>query len=606
MFIAEYFRRLLYLKQIWLIIIPLLNIIVCTPNVSANISPLSIIIDDYSPTSTYRNWYYSRIGTDRGEMGADNYNVIIGGGTASVNVTTGWAGVWTNLMHLGGDTLNPTQLLGPYVKQEYQAQIVGVEIDVLDGSGTLKLELTNQNGTPIHTNLFSLTGGQQTLNYQVTPTEPLKSLNWLVDGTGHVTVDEIRLLINTPDHQTKEAIFLFSYSHLSQCYDDATGLVRDRARWPVEDSAAVQSIGMFALVTAVAYDLGFVEENIAKAIVNKTTERLGLLPTYKGLLPHFLKNGDIVPNTEWSSVDTVISLVANILAAQSLNIDTSSLESMLSNIDWNDLSNGYTSGISMGYDYSKVKITNTWDTFGSETFLLAVAYSAATSGKIAIIEQYPNKPTWDGSGFNDEMATLFFPMTGRDYWGNDWNSYRCSAFKKQYDYFINNNTYSEPGLFGLSASEVPEKWAVANDADHYAAWGVGGHNGAAHDGTTVAGYPIVAPHYAALTCTEQSASCEIFFEYIASKNIFTPLNNVESCGVAGSELKWSSLKGSWNLVLQALGVGRALSGDNFVSHLSLKQNNFLFNGYSSLFKEFGKPCSFVITPVLNLLLNSNE
>lgn len=597
------FFQILFIKQICLSIVLLSSVVSWTPNVIASIKPLSIIIDDYAATTTYRDWYYSRIGTNRDEMGGGSYRVDIGGGKASVNVTNGWAGVWTNLMH-NGDTLDPIQLLGPYVKNEYQAQIIGAEIDVLDGSGTLKVEFSDQNNTTVHTSSFSLTGGNQTLIYQVSPTEPLKELKWLVDGPGHVTVDEIRLRIDAPEYPTKEAIFLFSYNHLSQCYDEATGLVRDRARRPVEDRVAVQSIGMFALVTAVAYDLGYVDEDISKTIVNKTIERLGLLPTYKGLFPHFLKNGSIESDSEWSSVDTVISLVSNILAAQSFNIQTTSLESMLTNIDWNDLSNGFTGGISHGYTDKKVKIADTWDTFGSETFLLAVAYSAATNGKIAKIEQYPTMPTWDGSGFNDEMAALYFPMTGRDYWGNNWNNYRCTAFNNQYNYFSNNNAYFGVGLFGLSASEVPEKWAINNETEHYAAWGVGGHNNVVNDGTNVAGYPIVAPHYTALTCREHPASCEKLFNHLASNNIFTPLNNVESCGILDGILKWNSLKGSWNLGLQALGAGRALSGENFVSHNSLKQNSFLFDAYNSIFKSFGKPCLSI--PGLYLLLDSND
>jgi len=554
-------------------------------NVFSSISPDRIIIDDYAPTPTYRNWYYSRIGTDRGKMGDGNYSVVLGDGKASVTVMSGWAGVWTRLMHTSGDELlSPTKLLGSFVKDEFQPRISGLEIEVLEGRGALKVELKNGSGELVYWKVFNLTGGATKLVFSVSPTSQLKELNWIIDGIGYVTVDEIRFLVDSPTYQTEQAVFLFSYGHLCQCYDKDSGLVRDRARWPVNDYSAVQSIGMFALVSAVAYDLGYIQYTDVIDIITKTKNAILTIPKYKGLMPHFLKNHDIVPDTEWSSIDTVIAFVAEILACQSFGIDTSDLENLLRNIDWDELTDNQSQSVSMGYDFEKVKINNLWDTFGSEAFLVAVAYSAANDLALVKLDNQKNCPTWDGSGFNDEMAALFFPMNGRDVWGNDWIKYRKDAFAKQRSFF-SEHSYQNLGLFGLSASEVPEKWLISDERQHYSAWGVGGHNDGANDGTNLVGYPIIAPHYAAMISSENNDAFKTLFNYLmVETKIFTPLNNVESFGV-NNLLHWNSLKGSWNLSLQSLGVARALSGANYLPYRSLEENEFLCQAYSSLMLE---------------------
>jgi len=475
----------------------ILNLVMCISHTNANtaeVSPQYIIVDDYKGVSLHnRQWYYTRIGTDRGAMGDENgsYTANIGGGTAAVTVQSGWGGVWTALKHNAAtnDELNPKQLLGPYIKSQYQPNISGIEVDIIAGSGKFKIELKDKNDNFVVQKTFHLYGGQRTLQFSFSPAVEIAKLNWVVDGPGDATVDEVRFTIESPDYTVLEAVFLFTYGHLSQCYDSDSGLVRDRARWPVQDFAAVQAIGTFSLATAIARDLGYVTDSTARNIIQKTKNTiLNILRHNKGLLPHYLKDGNIVENTEWSSVDTVITLIAEILACQAVGEDTSPLESMLKAIDWNDLTDNGTHSISMGYDYNGQKLKNTWDTFGAEALLLAIAYSAATGDSNVLLDQYSGSPTWDGSGFNDELAALFFPTYGTDIWGNNWSQYRQEAFDRQTSYFA-NHYYAADGLFGLSASEVPEPWTVEEN-DIYKAWGVGGHNNQANDGTSLG-----VPHY---------------------------------------------------------------------------------------------------------------
>lgn len=560
--------------------------IIKQPVAGETVSPRYVIVDDYKGDSTYREWYYSRIGTDRGVIGDDNgtYTADVGGGTASVTVQAGWAGVWTSLIHKGAlnEEIDPNKLLGPYIKDQFQSRITGVEIDVLNGEGQLKIELKDGSDALVAGESFNLTGVSQTLEFQVAPSSNISKLNWLVDGVGNVTVDELRLVVECPTYSVQEAVFLFTYGHLCQCYDAETGLVRDRARWPVEDFAAVQTIGTFALATAIALDLGYVTETDATSIIQKTKNTILNLPRHeKGLLPHFLKNGAICPDTEWSSIDTAIALVAQILACQSIGEDSSALETLLGNIDWQDLTDNGTHSISMGYSYEGQKFLADWDTFGSEALLAAIAYCASTGDNNVKLDKYKNSPTWDGSGFNDEMAALFFPVTGTDIWGNDWDAYRQQALGQQYNHLFVHGVYQTYGLFGLSASEVPEPWTMQNENDIYSAWGIGGHNYTPNTGVPLVGYPIIAPHYAAMIAAENPGAFEQLFLYLMdSGGIFTPLNNVESFGVtAGGSVRWNSLKGSWNLSLQVLGAGRALSGGNYLPYRVLDSNAFLKQGY---------------------------
>lgn len=550
------------------------------------VSPKHITIDDYAGVSLPdRQWYYSRIGTDRGVMGDGKYEIRLGGGTAYVKVRNGWAGVWTSLMHneRDADTLSPAKLLGPYVKKKFQPYITGLQIELVDGYGSLKVELKNAKGQIVHQEKRNLSGASRVLNFSISPHAEIKLLNWLVDGSGFAKVKNARLKIKSPKYLMPEAVFLFSYGHLSQCYDPDMGLVRDRARWPSKDYAALPSTGMFALATAIAHDLGYVGKTNAKKIVKKIRNVLQKLPRYHGLLPHFVTNKKITPETEWSSVDTVITLTSVILACQSLRLNSSPLEEMILNIDWFDLTDGGAHSISQGYDYESNKIKYSWDTFGSEAFIIAVAFAAATGGQIARLDLHSEPPTWDGSGFNDELAALFFPMNGIDAWGNDWSIYRKQAYRKQKDYFL-DHYYHPKSLFGLSACEVPEPWRVLEE-QVYSAWGVGGHNGEANDGSSLVGYPIIAPHYPAMLAAEQPVSFERLFKYlILKKKILTPLNNVESFGIdAKNQLRWNSLKGSWNLSLQSLGISRALSGSKYLPYRSLKKNKFLKEGFESIF-----------------------
>ncbi len=542
----------------------------------------TVIVDDYSGApGPEGDWYYSRIGTDRGEMGDGTYTVnLAGGGIAEASADfSSWAGVWTSLMHTAAtsDELNPSQILGPYIKTEFQPSITALEV-VASGSGRIKVEVANDDNVVSFTGFCDLSTDIQTCHLPATFSSGIKKYNWILEGPGQAKVEEIRFVTEFSEALSlKEMAFLSSYGHFSQCYDPATGLTHDRARWPIQDYSSTQTIGMFALSSVVAWNLGFIDESDARTIAQQATSAITALPRFHGLFPHFLKNGIRHPDSEWSSIDTVITLTSGIQANQLLGEPTGALESLIQQIDWGELTVGGTRSVSHGYDKNNHLITTTYDTFGSEAILLGTAYSSVDGSSDFLLEKHTTPPTFFGSGFNAYLATLFFPMEGSDSWGNDWHLFLESSFNEQWAYF-DDHYYRNYHLFGLSASETCEPWADVS-SDRYGAWGTGGHFGIPNDGSSISGYPIVAPHYAAMISKEQPEAFNNMFWFLIHRNLYSPLNNVESlCVEENGKVLWNSLKNSWNLSLQTLGLGRGLS-ENYVPYQALSQNSFLNQGY---------------------------
>ena len=573
---------------------PALAKVFLDPQAIEHWAPTYALVDDFEGTSLYDDWYYSRIGTDRGAVESGSCSVTLGNGQAQVTVSAAgsFAGVWTALRHTAQEyhTLDLQRLLGPYVKDQYQTGVTRIKLYSLGGSGTLKVELKDVSNNPLWVGYTTITADARSLSFTPSVAQAPAKLVWIVDGPGNITVDRVWFSLEAPDFTPAEAVFLLSYGHLSQCYDSGSGLMRDRSNFPAGDYDGVPATGVFALITALAYQMGYVEQATALGIVTKIRSTLTALPTYHGVLPHFLKYGQICPGAEYSTMDTAICLLGAILGCQIMGLDTSALEQMARDIDWNDLTSGGTRSISHGYKDDLSDLPYRWDVFGGESLMLAVLYAAANSGQTPILENHPNTPTYDGSGFNDSIGALFFPCLRRDVWGNAWNTYRAWAFERQYGYFAGHRYQQSPlCLFGLSASEVPEPWRVPEEGFAYRSWGVGGHAVAPDDGSQLAyvEYPIIAPHYAAMVAADRAPQFECLFDYlINTQKIFTPLNNVESFNLApDGTLHWNSLKGSWNLSLQALGAARAVMGQSYGACQALEQNAFLSAGHEAMLPE---------------------
>lgn len=545
------------------------------------------VVDDYraqKPVWSPDQWYYSRLGTDRGLVanGASPPTFNAGSVVARADLPGAFAGVWTSLLHNArlATSIEPKRLLGPLVKPQYQVRLTGVEIDVA-GTGRLKLELKSKIGAVeqvVAQQSFAL-GARATHQLAVDTQTPLKLLNWLIEAPGQAEVFGTRLVLASDyPYSPLEAAFLWSFAHLGQTYDADSGLVRDRAHWPSGDFDALPATGLYALLAAINADLGFGDAAGATQVVTKvasTMRALAASASNEGVLPHFLRSGAIAPGTEWSTVDTVIGLLATSLACQATpGCDPAPIDQLVRSMNWGLLTTSGTAPASHGFDSQRTLLQSRWDSWGAETFLVTAGFAAASGAALPLpyVDTVQSR-TWDGSGFNHELASLFFDLRSSDVWGVSWPAARQSARSQQLAYFSQASPrpgLTTRGLFGLSACEVPEPWDTAQESVIYQVLGLGGLNQRGpNDGTSTTGYPFVAPHYAAMVAAEEPIAFERMIRFLVEDaGILTPLNNVESVGLnAGGALVWNDLKGSWNLGLQALGIARALYAAKSMEYL---------------------------------------
>jgi hypothetical protein len=561
-----------------------------------------ILVDDFIPQPNQGDqvYFYNRLEGDRGAL--NNSFLDLGNGQVKATIGQGmyWGGLWMSLNHpiREGLGVNFSAILPSQILPVYQSKITGIDITIAGGTAnkTFRVELKENAATLMWSKEVLLDGGRQTLQADLPPLQNISQLVLVLDHVSagdFVIIDNISLIATTPVMDTATAGFVWSYGMLLNNWNHSTGLVRDKSRDASGELDAVQATGGLAAATALAARLGVISKVDAEAIVNQIgTTLLDKLPRKHGLWPHWIKTDqdgslEIVPGTEWSSVDSVIAAIGLLEAQQILGVDTSRTERMLKEIDWSNLLTE--KGLSHGYTYDNTIIPYTWDVFGGESWLVELAYASAT-GQVAPLP-YPSVATANGSGFIDELAWLFVPPPEKiDYWGNDWVAYRSAAAEKQITYYPTVDKAScmaRLGLFGLSAAEVPVPAQVSKDSI-YQAFGMGGQFASVNDGSSQLGTPVIVPHYSAMIASLQPQTTVKMWDWLIAEGHFSPLNNVESMtfpigsNCTPAQLEWNHLKGSWNLLLQTLGWGRYLSeqkAQEYTLWQAVNRNIFLLKGY---------------------------
>lgn len=545
-----------------------------------------VLVDDFAPQPLQGDqfWFYNRLGGDRGQIdGPGSGSIVWGKGKVTATITGGtntWIGIWTSLNHLIRESipLNFSSIFPPQILPQYQGRVIGLRIDILDGKGTFQGELQAPSGSFLWRGSVPLSGGPQNVQFNLPPLGEIRNLNWIIIGNAgkFVEVDKVGLTVEVPSLSTATQAFLWSYAMLLANFNASTGLTRDRANFAADEFDNISASGMQAAAAVMAWRLGFISKASAMDVVERTTTGVLNLPRFKGLLPHFVTNGQITPNTEWSSLDTVIAVVALIEAREALGLSTEQVEEILTSIDWDSLilPDGC---ISHGYDYNGNRLPNGWCPFGGESWLANLGYAAA-KGSVANMDNTP--PTFNGSGFIDEIAWLLVPAPGRDRWRIRWQAYRTRAVDTQLRYYKSDPCYGQLGLFGLSAAEVPDPSLVPPSAI-YQAFGIGGEI-PANDGTALMGHPVIVPHYAGMIASLRRAKSISMWEWLQAAGLISPLNNVESLMVTDDSCNgavWNSMKGSWNLSLQTLGWGRLLAGGRNPLYNAMRANDLLRRAY---------------------------
>ena len=565
---------------------------------------VTILVDDFTPQPYQGDtiYFYNRLEGDRGALNSSNVSWDMG--TVKATITPGniWGGLWMSLNHpiREQQSIDFSAVLPSPILPEYQSQVTGIHILIADGTPLrrFRAELKDSNNNLVWSHEISLQGGPQAIAESLPALREVAQLVLVLDESvdgDFVVIDNISLTATMPFTDTATAAFVWSYAMLLDNWDPDSGLVRDKAKDARGEFDAVQATGSLAAATALAEQVGIIDHADAVAIVNKISDTLlHRLPRNHGLWPHWVRmtaDGvfEIVPGTEWSSVDTVIAAIGLLDAQQALGLEPSATEQMLRDIEWKDLLTE--KGISHGYTFDNTLIPYAWDVFGGESWLVEFAYASAT-GKLAPLA-YPTAPTANGSGFIDELAWLYVrPPTSPDYWETDWTAYRSDSAEKQMQYFSENTSacVAKLGLFGLSAAEVPAPARVPKE-NIYQAFGIGGQFAPVNDGTALLGSPVITPHYSAMIASLAPKAAIRMWSWLIASGYFSPLNNVESLAFpmnsdcAGTRAEWNQLKGSWNLALQALGWGRYLAerdGTLPAIWQATTENPFLERGYQIL------------------------
>jgi hypothetical protein len=578
-------------------------------NEQASTTSIPILVDDFKPQRYQGDaaYYYNRLNGDRGALNNSLMDWGIGYVRATVASGNTWAGIWESLNHpiREGLSIDFSTVLPGQIVPAYQSQITGISVRITGGTPGRPLRLELKDGNTLRwSSQINLSGGAQIITSSLPSLGTVNQLVLVLDnaaGGDYVTVERVSFIATTQITDSATKAFVWSYAMLLANWAPDTGLVRDSAKVPSGDFDAIQSTGSLAAATALAEQLGVISHNDAVAIVTKISDTLlNHIPRFRGLWPHWVKvsNGtiNILANTEWSSVDTVIAAIALLDAQIALGLDPVATEQMLRSIDWNNLKTP--NGISHGYDFAGNLIPFAWDVFGGESWFTALAFAAVTS-QVAPLA-YASPPTANGSGFIDELAWLFVPPPSvQDAWGVNWSVYRSTAAQTQINYHPDHypsSCFAQKGLFGLSAAEAANPAGVAKGAI-YQAFGVGGAFANPNDGSALLGAPVVTPHYSAMIASLRPAEAIKMWDWLIAQEYFSPLNNVESLMYSPANsgcsfpAVFNDLKGSWNLALQTLGWGRYLAQKNGRDPsiwIAATQNSFLRKGYL-LLVENGLP-----------------
>ena len=452
-----------------------------------------------------------------------------------------------------------------------------------------------------------LNGGQQSASFDAAPLGNINELVWVMDraATGDIVVlDSIAFTATTRITDTATAAFVWSYGMLLNNWNPVTGLVRDKGQGcqrRVRRHPGDGQPGRGDRAGRTAWHRLSQRRDPDRKQDQRYAAASAALPRPVAALDQDFsrRHAHIAWGTEWSSMDTVIAAIGLLTAQQALGLDTSGTEQVIRDIDWDDLTKP-DGMISMGYDYNGVRLASTWNTFGGESWLVELAYASAT-GKVAPLT-HPSPPTANGSGFIDELAVAFRAAADRDQTtgGQTGPPIGGAPRTAQIRYYPANypeSCFARLGLFGLSAAEVADP-SLVPPGSIYQAFGVGGRDSPANDGSALLGAPVVVPHYAALIASLRPDEAIRMWDWLIQNGLFSPLNNAESvmfpagapCDSAG--VVWNQLKGSWNLSLQTLGWGRYLAeqrGQIPVLWQATLANAFLRRGYCVLAP--GGPCS---------------
>lgn len=212
---------------------------------------IKILLDDFGP-QPYQGesvYFFNRLEGDRGAI--NDSNVEWGNGQMTMKVAPGksWGGVWMSLNHpiREGQSINLSAILPEQILPAYQGRITSITVVIARGtpSRTFRLELKNGNELRWESE-SALSGGPQTINYELPPLANINQLVWVLDHASagdYVALTSVSFTANIQFTDAPTAAFVWSYGMLLNNWNPTTGLVRDKAKDASGEFDAIQATG---------------------------------------------------------------------------------------------------------------------------------------------------------------------------------------------------------------------------------------------------------------------------------------------------------------------------------------------------------------------------
>lgn len=532
--------------------------------------------------------FYGHLPANRGEMGGgyEPHSLVITNGEATFTAACGYQGTaWTGMYHSLKDndtepasTMNLAQPLCAPIKAEFQMPVCGISLRLKGrvGTGECKVELKDPHGNflkvwPI--NIPSTNSFQEVrINIPNPESYPaVKLLNFVVgspinvsEAPAHVVLDRIGFI-----HRTAPALrydnllygFVTCYNGLRNCADDITGLTQDHGHWPAGRFDSVPGTGFQALAAAMACDLAVIARTNAEQIIRSSVQAMVNAPKTNGIAPHWLKNGAVHPQSEYSSVDTALAYWSGLIATIALEMpaEKAAMQALIDAINWPSITTA-SNTVTHGFLHNGAINPHSWTHWGGETILVQLLrwYSDPAAAPWTFNR---TPPAYAGRGFITEMGALFFPQLGyakgaQDRFGVDWRQERERHLQLQLAYFAGRypgSVGATNGLYGESCVEIINDVGTTS----YLEGGVGAGGVPANDG---GGY--LSSHYLLMAASLDPAAAARQIAVMRQLGIWQPLTGApesfRASQIGSTPDRWHSAQISLNNFFSTTGLYHAI------------------------------------------------